>query len=286
MKKVVVLGSSGMAGHMIYSYLNSFPEKYDVLGISRIEEPGIRSKQFDVESDIYEFIEFLSEYDPHVIINCIGVLVKPSQDDPSRAIFVNSCLPHLLEDLGKFMKTRIVHISTDCVFDGKNGPYKEDDLPTERNWYGRSKALGEIVNDKDITLRTSIIGPELKGEGTGLFEWFMRQEGEVTGYSNARWNGITTLELAKQIDRVLDTNFVGLYHLTTDIPISKGELLKIIQEVWQKDNVTIDLKPASEAQVKVLLNNRKVEYDPGIPEYRIQLLELKQWIIDHPNNLY
>lgn len=277
MKRIVVLGSSGMAGHMVYHYLNSMKDKYDVLGISRVEEPGIKSETFDVEDDLYEFVEFLTEYKPNVIINCIGLLVQPSQDDPTKAIFLNSFLPHLLEDMGASLNCKIVHISTDCIFDGTKGPYTEQDWPTEKNWYGRSKALGEIVNNKDLTLRTSIIGPELKDNGTGLFEWFMRQTGEVNGYINVLWNGITTLELAKQIDKILDTNLSGLYHLTPDTSVSKGDLLLLIQKVWRKEDVTITPCYHSEAKNKILLNNRKEEYNPAIPTYVDQLNALRQW---------
>jgi len=276
MKRVIILGSSGMVGHMCYHYLNSLKDKYDVLGISRVEEPGIKSVLFDVEDDLYEFVEFLTEYKPNVIINCIGLLVQPSQDDPTKAIFLNSFLPHLLEDLGASINCKIIHISTDCIFDGKNGPYNENDLPTERNWYCRSKALGEVVNGNVITLRTSIIGPELKDNGTGLFEWFMRQIGDIKGYSEVFWNGITTLELAKQIDKILYSNIRGVYNLTPSFNISKCDLLKLIKEIWNKNDINIIADNTVKCN-KTLVNNRVNEYNPQIPEYKIQLEELKKF---------
>jgi len=278
MKKVLIFGSSGMAGHMIYNYLIRFPEMYDVLGISRVIHENIKSESFDIEDELIECAEFLSEYKPHIIINCIGLLVQPCQDDPTRAIFVNSFWPHVLEDASRELNTKLIHISTDCVFDGKNGPYNETSLPTETNWYGRSKAIGEIRNDKDLTIRTSIIGPELKDDGVGLFEWFMRQTGEISGFSNVAWNGITTLELAKQIHKIflLDFNLTGLYHLVTDVPIAKGDLLQTIQDVYGKTDVKINQVAASESRNKVLINNRTNEYNPNIPSYQIQLKELKE----------
>ena len=277
MKKVAVVGSSGMAGHMIYKYLESL-EKYQLIGIARTTVPTINSASFDVEEDMAGCTEYLIQQKPDVIINCMGVLIQASQKDPVRAIFINSCLPHLLEDTGKFIGAKIIHISTDCIFDGKSGPYMETDWPTESNWYGRSKALGEINNDKDLTIRTSIIGPELKADGTGLFKWFMGQTGEVSGYSNVLWNGITTLELATQIDKILDTNLTGVYHLTTDIPISKCDLLTTIKEVFKKTDVEVKPVPAPEERNKVLINSRKQEYDPSIPSYLVQLQELKNII--------
>jgi len=282
MKKVVVLGSSGMAGHMVYKFLET-TGKYNILGISRTQESGITSELFDIENDLVECVKFLSKYKPDVIINCIGVLVKSSQDDPTRAIFTNSFWPHVLEDVSRELNARLIHISTDCVFDGKNGPYSETDWPTEKNWYGRSKALGEIVNDRDLTIRTSIIGPELKDDGTGLFEWFMQQTGEVSGFTNVMWNGITTLELAKQIYRILDTNLTGLYHLVTDVPISKGDLLVAMQNIFGKTDVKINLTVNNNQRNKVLINNRIDEYDPKIPTYEIQLIELKN-INEQRNN--
>jgi len=279
MKRVIIFGSSGMAGHMVYHYLNSFPEQYDVLGISRTIEEGIKSESFDIEDELIECAEFLSEYKPHIIINCIGLLVRPCQDDPTRAVFVNSFWPHVLEDASRELNAKVIHISTDCIFDGKNGPYDETACPTETNWYGRSKALGEIKNDKDLTIRTSIIGPELKDDGVGLFEWFMRQTGEVSGFSNVAWNGVTTLELAKQIHKILllDSNLAGLYHLVTDEPIVKGNLLQVIQDVYGKTDVKVHQTTAAEPRNKVLINNRKGEYNPEIPSYSVQLTELKEF---------
>ena len=115
---------------------------------------------------------------------------------------MNSWWPHYLETLYAESKTKIVHISTDCIFDGSRGWYIESDTPTETNLYGRSKAMGEINNDKDITLRMSIIGTEIKEEGrSGLLNWVVNNpEDTVFGWEHSVWNGITTFELAKQID--------------------------------------------------------------------------------------
>lgn len=274
--KVMIFGSAGMAGHVIYKYLESTGD-YNLLGVSRKEVAGIKSAEYNIETDYVECNWLIDEYKPDVIINCIGVLVKASQDDPTRAIFVNSFWPHFLEDACRRNNCRLIHLSTDCVFDGSAGPYAETAAPTEKNWYGRSKMLGEVINDKDLTIRLSIIGPELKKDGTSLFEWFMRQTGEVSGYINVIWNGITTLELAKQIHKILKTKLTGLYHLGTEIPIAKGELLMLIQNTWAKTDVNIKPTICSTSQNKSLLNNRINEYVPGIPDYPDQLIELKEF---------
>ena len=265
MKKIVILGSAGMAGHMILNYLSSL-EKYDLQGISR--------KEIDIEEDLGGLIELLNENKPDVVINCIGLLVKASQEEPDKAIYINGLFPHVLEC--RVPDSKIIHISTDCVFDGKRGNYDEADLPNEKKWYGKSKAIGEIINKKDLTIRTSIIGPEIKQNGTGLFKWFMDQKGEVSGYNNVLWNGITTLELSKQIDRILDTDLTGLYHLVTDASISKFELLLMMKEVFQRTDVEVKSIAAPEDRNKVLINNRKTEYDPNIPSYLDQLTDLKE----------
>jgi dTDP-4-dehydrorhamnose reductase len=264
MKKITVLGSAGMAGHVVYDYLTSL-NKYEVGGISR--------KEFDIEEDLLGLVEFLENNKPDIVINCMGLLIKASQNNPTKAIFINSLFPHILSDL----PSRIIHLSTDCVFDGKEGNYSETSLPTDTGWYGRSKALGEIRNNKDLTLRTSIIGPELKENGTGLFDWFMHQTGEIQGFSNVMWNGITTLELAKQLDHIVDTNLSGLYHLVTDVPISKYGLLLLIQSVWNKTDVKVN-QESNTYQNKVLINNRLGDYNPNIPNYPTQLEELKRWM--------
>jgi dTDP-4-dehydrorhamnose reductase len=276
MKKILIFGSSGMAGHMVYKFLES-TNKYDLMGISRVQEPDIKSQIFDIEDELVECIEYVCQYKPDVIINCIGVLVKASNDDPTRAIFTNSFWPHVLESVSLELNSRLIHISTDCVFDGKNGPYNETDWPTEKNWYGRSKAMGEVVNDRDLTIRTSIIGPELKDDHTGLFEWFMQERGEVSGFVNVVWNGITTLELAKQIDKIIDIDLTGLYHLITEVPIAKGELLALMQKVFQNTAVKIKPTATNNPSNKVLLNNRITEYNPNIPIYQVQLEEMKEF---------
>ena len=280
MKTILVLGATGMAGSMIHKYLRS-TRKYVVAALTRTTVDSLDSFVIDVESDLNRFIEIINSVNNSVdvIINCIGLLVKESDANPSRAIYLNSFLPHLLETLTKETDKKVIHLSTDCIFNGRKGKsYIEIDAPSETNWYGRTKSLGEINNNKDLTLRTSIIGPEIK-DGIGLFHWFSKQKGIVTGYNNHYWNGITTLEMAKQIEKILDLNMdlTGIYHLCPYRSITKGDLLKVIKEVWERNDVKIELAPAKEPLNKTLINTRIEEYQPEIPFYLKQLEELKQF---------
>ena len=277
-KKVLILGAAGMAGHMIYTFLRSREGKYEIGATTRTPVDYLDSIAIDVEENLPLLAEIISEADVDVIINCIGLLVKPCQDCPSEAIFINSFFPQMLAHITEGTKTKVIHLSTDCIFDGSiedDKGYSEGYPPTETNWYGRSKALGEINNDKDLTLRMSIFGPEKK-DGTGLFHWFSKQKGHVGGYTQHYWNGISTLELAKQIDKILDTDLTGIYHLVPDEYVTKYELLNLFKKVFEYD-IEVD-KFETETVNKVLHNNRVKEYNPKIPSYETQLNDLKGFI--------
>lgn len=275
-KKVLILGVNGMAGHRIYEYLNSL-NKYDITITARDSY-----YQYTVPTDIFKDLDYLKNHInilcPDIIINCIGMLIKPCEENPDKAIYVNSYFPHWLERKTKNTQTKIIHLSTDCVFDGKpKGNNSENDTPTGVGFYAKSKALGEIINNKDLTLRMSIIGDELKENGSGLFVWFMKQKGKINGYNNHYWSGITTLELAKQIDKIIDTDLTGLYHLSPGGGISKYYLLKRIQKIWNKKDVDI-ISYSTDMIDKTLVNHRQKEYDPKIPSYDVQLQEMKDFI--------
>jgi dTDP-4-dehydrorhamnose reductase len=275
--KVLVLGKTGMAGHVVYEYLKS-SGKFDVFGTSRRKDSDV---QVDVLGD-YKILESEAVRSFDYVINCIGTLIKESQLYPTRAILVNTWFPHYLEECFKNTSTKILHISTDCIYSGKTGFYKETAVPDETNFYGRSKALGEVINEKDLTLRTSIIGPELK-DGKGLFHWFMSlKEGEeINGYVNAFWNGITTLDMAKAIERIMleGKNLVGLYHLVPRTAISKCNLLETMNQVFERK---IIIKPfrLPVSSNKVLMNNRN-EFKFMFADYHDALTALRQWIWQH-----
>ena len=147
MKKIIILGSTGMAGHLITYYLTQL-NKYEIINVSRskLNENTILIDAYNINS----VEKLLNEKKPNVLINCIGVLIKESERYPDRAIYINSFFPRYLERLGKEMNFKLIHLSTDCVFSGKKGDYIENDLKNASDIYGRSKALGEVMNNKQI----------------------------------------------------------------------------------------------------------------------------------------
>jgi len=228
MKKILVLGSDGMLGHLLMEYFRDINE-YELFGI---EEAQFSSINFDFESKIIDIM-------PDIIINTLRMVVHESENNPKMALYINSFFPKYIERLYYESKIKIIHLSTDCVFSGEKGNYSENDLPDGTSIYSISKFCGEIINQKNLTIRTSYIGPTLKNMNEELFDWFLHQSGEVDGYKNCYWNGITTLELAKQINVIIKNNICGLYHLGSKIKISKFDLLSIIQKQWSKNDVQI-----------------------------------------------
>lgn len=278
MKKIIILGSAGMAGHMIYQYLSK-TRKYTVVGVAR-SQSIFTDKLLDC-SDFNQLDRYLSDEKPNIIINCIGILVQQSNDDICNAIEMNSYLPHFLSKLGNKYNFKLIHISTDCVFSGKSGNYKEDSFCDGDTPYARTKALGEVVNNRDLTIRTSIIGPELKSNGTGLLDWFLKQSDTVSGYSNVFWSGVTTLELAKVIEVILDQEVTGLYHICSKDKISKYELLNLINEIWEK-KVLIESNSNYISDKSMICTRTDVNYT--ISDYSKMLQELHDQMLS--SNLY
>lgn len=269
-----------MAGHVITRYLKSI-NKYEIFdaSLNKLHEKTIEINIENKES----VINLISKIRPDIVINCIGILIKESSERPALAIYINSFFPHFLAELGIELNFKLIHLSTDCVFSGKKGGYSEHDLKDGEDHYAKTKALGEVINNRDLTFRTSIIGPEIRKSGTGLFHWFMMQKGPINGFTNVYWTGITTLELAIVIDKVIDQDLSSLYHLVPDEKISKYDLLKLINEIWNK-NVEI-LKYGEYSNDKSLINTRN-DFDYKIPNYREMLIELNEWMKNWDYDLY
>lgn len=273
--KIAVFGSNGMAGHMVVDYLQ---KQYGyITTIARTDA----ILHCDVENShrLASTLSQLEGYD--YIINCIGLLVKDSIARPDRAAVVNAWFPHFLEHWFRNKETKIIHLSTDCVFDGSAGPYKEDDIHTEMNAYGRSKSFGELRNGKDVTFRMSIIGPEIKPTGGSLLNWVLTsKESELPGWTNAHWNGITTLQLAKCIHRYLkDPSITGVHHVVSNTnSIDKCSLLELINSVYGLGKKIIRTE-GPKGFNKILINTRP-EYDWGIPDYTAQLTELRDYRLE------
>ena len=272
-KKVLLFGATGMAGHIAYYYLQS-TERYELINVVYRTKLVKDSIVVDV-TDKNAVTKLVEEVRPDLIINCIGVLIKGSKEHPDNAIFINAYFPHLLKKLSDKIGAKLIHISTDCVFSGKRGNYTESDFRDADDIYGRSKALGEIINDKDLTIRTSIIGPELKTNGEGLFHWFMHQTGQVNGFKTAIWGGVTTLELAKAIDNAIVQEQTGLIQLSNGIGITKYDLLNLFKKIWHRSNVNILPYDGNKID-KSIAKSDKFAYE--VPGYEVMLLEQYKWM--------
>ena len=276
MRKVLLFGATGMAGHVVYCYLQN-TGKYDIANVVYRTPLNEDSIVVDV-TNRKAVAEVVNKVQPEIIINCIGVLIKGSKEHPDNAILINAYFPHLLKKLADEVNAELVHISTDCVFSGKKGNYTETDFRDADDVYGRSKALGEVINEKDLTIRTSIIGPELKRSGEGLFHWFMNQHGQVNGFKTAIWGGVTTLELAKAIDVALEQNKTGLIQLSNGVGITKFDLLNLFKEIWNKQDVAIMPYDGNGVDKSIAKSER---FDYEVPSYKQMLIEQAEWMVKH-----
>jgi dTDP-4-dehydrorhamnose reductase len=216
---------------------------------------------------------------PLVVINCIGILNKEAEDHPDKAILLNSHLPHFLAQTGNAIGFKVIQISTDCVFNGKKGGYTELSEKNGYGFYAQSKALGEINYGKHLTIRTSIIGPELNKNGIGLFHWFMKQHGTIKGYSQAFWTGITTLELSKAIVAAIEQDISGLQHLVNDYKINKYDLVSLFKEIFQKTELQIE--PFDDFKIDKSLVRTRNNFDYSVKSYEIMISEMRCWIESH-----
>jgi dTDP-4-dehydrorhamnose reductase len=274
--KILVLGSTGMAGHTISIYLKE--SGHDVTGFSRRRFEYCNNIIGDVTN--FPFLKnVIIEGNYDAVINAIGILNKDAEDNKPLAVLLNGYLPHYLTQITKDLKTKVIHMSTDCVFSGKTGGYTETSYRDGETFYDRSKALGELENNKDLTFRNSIIGPDLNENGMGLFNWFMKQEGQINGYTHAIWTGVTTLTLAKAMERALEENLTGLYNLVNNECINKFDLLKLFNKYIKEESLTI--LPSEDFVVdKSLINNRN-DFEFVVPSYEQMILEMKEWIEIH-----
>lgn len=266
-----------MAGHVVTLYLREAGFKVDTLSGTHAFD---KSTYLINLAEPKKFKDFLTKRHYDAIINCAGILVKQSEERKDLAIIINSYLPHFLEHYYANSNTKIVHLSSDCVFSGKEAPYKEDSLYTGQDFYDRTKALGEINNNKDLTFRLSIIGPDLKKTGEGLFNWFYSQKGEIFGYNRVIWSGVTTVELARAIKAALEQKLTGLYHLVPKQNISKYALLELLKEVFNRKDITI--KPDNRHVLDRTLINTRRDFEFTVSDYKKMLTEMQDWIYAHP----
>ena len=240
--RILVLGASGLLGNAVIRELSKTEDlrvygtirsesskKYFSKQISRNLISNINVENFDSLLSIFD------EIHPNIVVNCIGLVKQiDSSAYPLQAIPMNSVLPHRLAIVSSLAGARLVHISTDCVFSGSRGFYKEVDVPDASDLYGRSKLLGEVDYPNAITLRTSIIGHELES-ARSLIGWFLSEKGSVKGYRGAIFSGLPTVEIARIIrDYVMPhPQLHGMYHVSAD-PINKYDLLQLVAKEYEK----------------------------------------------------
>ena len=269
MIKVLVLGATGMLGNAVMQVLSSTNFELDVHGTVRSPKglhllPAyMRPKllpNVDVTRDD-DVIAALAEVRPDVVINCIGIVKQLCESkEPLVVLPLNALFPHRLYRLCRLARARLIHISTDCVFTGDKGGYREEDQPDATDLYGISKRLGEVEGDHAVTLRTSIIGHELQGAHS-LLDWFLNQKESTLGYTNAYFSGLPTNEFARVIAEHVIPNekMTGLYHVSVD-RISKHDLLKIVADVY---NHRIKIEPSGSLQIDRSLNSDRFRKASG-----------------------
>lgn len=230
--KIAILGYTGMLGHMVINILKS---KFKVYGfgrtINKIDYDCVKIDIKDLNS-IYNDLEILNvDY----VINCIGLLVNDSEKNKDDAIYINSYLPHVINDFSKKLNFKFIHISTDCVFSGKsNFFYNDKDFPDAKDFYGITKSVGEKIIDNSLVIRTSIIGPDIRTiNSQGLFNWFVNSNENINGYVNVMWSGLTTLELANVILFYIDNFKPNLVQISNGEAISKYNLLVLINKIFK-----------------------------------------------------
>lgn len=278
-KRVLVLGSEGMVGHVVTLKLSALKDRFEVFNINRSGQFIRPSVQMEV-TDFEKLKAYYYTISPDVIINCIGLLNQTAENNPDQAVLINSYLPHFLERITKDTTAKVIHISTDCVFSGAKGGYTESDFKDGKGFYAQSKALGEINNSKDLTLRTSLIGPELKTDGVGLFNWFAAQRGTIPGYHEVYWTGVTSIEMAKAIIEAINQNITGLYQLVNNDKVSKLELLRLFRKVFDHSPVS-NIEPEHKVKHDKSLINTRYNFDYKVPSYDIMIAEMKEWMMNN-----
>lgn len=279
--KFLVLGATGMAGHTISIYLQE--QGHDVTTFSKTPFSFCKNIIGDAMDQVL-ITSLVREGDYDSVINCIGLLNQDCDREPVKAVYLNSYLPHLIANSLIDKKTKFIHMSTDCVFSGKKGCYSEESFPDGETFYDRTKALGELATTKidegkNLTFRNSIVGPDMKKQGIGLFNWFMKQNGAISGYSRAMWTGVTTLVLAKAMEKATELNLTGIYNLVNNQSISKYDLLVLFNKHMRDENVIIQSSDVVNLD-KSLVNSRK-DFSFKVPTYEQMIKEMKEWICNH-----
>ena len=265
---VLILGANGMLGSAFMRVLapDSALKTWGTVRMASTQAlfPDALRSRLIYGVDVMQASQLERAFDqikPELVINCIGLVKQDCREsDSKQAIAINALLPHQLAKLCEPRNARLIHISTDCVFVGDRGDYRETDPPDAEDLYGRSKLLGELNDPNTLTLRTSIIGHELVGT-KGLLEWFLAQEGSCPGYTKAVFSGLPTVVLAQLVrDTVIPRpDLTGVYHVSAE-PISKYNLLKAIATQYGK---VIDIVPSDALVIDRSLNSERFSKQTG-----------------------
>lgn len=278
-KKILILGIDGMIGHKIAQLLeqenNLFGTTRKTIGPKKLglKTSNLIKKDFDKNQSL----GFLDNLNPDIIINCVGITTRRiNNDNISNLEFINSRLPHYLNEWTEKNDKRLIHFSTDCVYSGKSGMYTESDNPDAIDLYGKSKAIGEINNTKALTIRTSLIGREIYNH-TELFEWlYKNKSGKVYGYENVYYSGLTTIRMSKILEKIINyyPDLQGVFNISSK-PITKYSLLNLINRHFKLEiQVKKDLKIKSN---KVLISKKITEItDIEIPTWEDLIVEFKE----------
>lgn len=275
--RFLVLGASGMAGHTIAIYLKE--RGHHVVVLSRRGVPFLKEQVIGDARDESLLAEAIGEGEFDVVVNCVGVLNQYAERDPEGAAYLNGELPHALARICEGTNARVFHMSTDCVFAGNTGPYTEDSVPDGETVYDRTKAAGELRDDRNLTLRCSIVGPDMRPEGIGLLNWFMQQEGPIKGYTGAIWTGLTTLELAKAMECAALEGARGLVNMVPPESISKYDLLRLFNRGLRGGGVKIEPDGSVQLDKTLVRTDFGCSFRPR--GYAEQVVEMAGWIRAH-----
>lgn len=261
---------------MISLYLKE--RGYEVDGFARKKSPFINTIVGDARNQ-EEIRNLVKTGRYNTIINCIGLLNRVCDEHIADAVYLNSFIPHYLAELTESTDTQVIQMSTDCVFSGKRGEYCEYDLRDGTTFYDRTKALGELEDDKNATIRSSIVGPDLNPKGIGLLNWFIKQNSEVSGYRQVLWTGQTTLQYAKTVEAVAKEQISGIINLVPDRSISKYDLLCLFNKYLRKGK--IDIRPLDTPISNKSLKRTRFDFEYRIPDYEQMIIELGVWMRAH-----
>ena len=280
--KIIVLGASGLIGSYMFRELSKTFETFGTIRKSKIKYKDIalfKSNKIIDNIDILNLDnlnKLLESLKPNIIVNCIGVTKRKISDNLLDVIKINSIFPHELVKWGLINSARIIHFSTDCVFNGLTGNYNEKSNTNAFDIYGKTKALGEIQYDNCLTIRSSFIGRELFDK-TELLEWVISNNGKkIKGFKKTMYSGVSALFLSKFIKNIINDHIKlnGLFQLSTDIPISKYDLICLIRDCF---DLNIEIIPENNKYHCPTLDNSKLKNKMNfeIPSWKEMLVELK-----------